>query len=380
MTVLIHTSDWHLGKTFYRQAADPERQQKLRQERFRAVEALGAAAEAEGAAAVLVAGDVFHSNEVSDRVIVAALDAIGRIGIPVVAIPGNHDSGGAGSVWERPSLRDQLQKRAPNLVVLQGGPCLHRVGDVDVLALPVMERFQAVRLRDLAPLVDQLRPSVGLVHASVGEFDEDGGGRSLDLHEGDSLGLAYLAMGDYHRRQAIPGLPYPSWYSGTHEPDNFPSHRQTGLRAGGCLRIEISGHENADVRSLDMGGGMRWIRLRALLRGEEDLDRLEAELSDHASGRAQRTMCCVDVADSELGFAGMQRLRQLQARLEPDFELLSFEGEVREAPTGEELGALSEFPGLPGLAAQRLQEISADPVRGALALAALARLHRSVRT
>lgn len=380
MTVLIHSADWHLGKTFYRHAADPERQQKLRQARFSAVEALGAVAEAEGASAVLVAGDVFHSNEVSDRVVVAGLDAIGRIGISVVAIPGNHDSGGAGSVWERPSLREHLQRRAPNLVILQGAPCIHRIGDVDVIALPVMERFQAVRLRDLAPLVDQLRPSVGLVHASLGEFDEDGSGRSLDLQEGESLGLAYLAMGDYHRRQAISGLPYPAWYSGTHEPDNFPSHRQTGLRAGGCLRIEISGDHKADVRPLDLRDGMRWIRIKSLLRGEEDLDRLEAELSDLALGRAQRTLCCIDVADSELGFAGIHRLRRLQDRLEPNFELLSFEGEVREAPTGDELGELSGRPGLPGLAAQRLQKLAGDPVLGPLALAALARLHRSVRT
>ena len=57
MTVLIHTADWHLGKTFHSQASDVAQQERLRQARFAAIEALGIASRAAGAAAVLVAGD-----------------------------------------------------------------------------------------------------------------------------------------------------------------------------------------------------------------------------------------------------------------------------------------------------------------------------------
>ena len=151
MTVLIHTADWHLGKTFHAQSADPARQERLCQARFAAIDALGVAAREAGAVAVLVAGDVFHTSAVTDRVVVAALDAIGRISLPVIAIPGNHDHGGPGSVWQRPILHEQRERRAPNLIMVLGGPCVHHVGEVDVLAVPIMDRFQAVRLGDLAP-------------------------------------------------------------------------------------------------------------------------------------------------------------------------------------------------------------------------------------
>jgi hypothetical protein len=186
-------------------------------------------------------------------------------------------------------------------------------------------------------------------------------------------------MGDYHRQQDVDGLPCPAWYSGTHEPDNFPSHHQTGVRTGGCLRVEVSAGRPAAVRSLLLQDGLRWTRIEAMLRGDADIDRLEAELRGLTSGRAQHTLCCVDLVHAELGFAGSQRLRAVQDQLAPEFELLSFEGEVREAPTADELASLSERPGLSGLAAKRLQELASDPARSGPALAALARLHRAVR-
>jgi len=375
MTIFIHTADWHLGKTFHAQAADPARQERLRLTRFAAIESLGAAARAAGAAAVLVAGDVFHTSAVDDRTVVAALDAIGRIGLPVVAIPGNHDHGGPGSVWERPIMREQRERRAPNLTVLLGEPCAHRVGDIDVLAIPIMDRFQAVRLRDLASVAAGDRPRIGLVHAPVDAFSEVDGGRALATDGAEALGLAYLALGDYHRQQAVTDLPMVAWYAGTHEPDNFPSHHQAGMRQGGCLRVEVSSQGLA-VTPLRLDDGLCWARLAAPLRGDADLDRLEADLSSLSTGRAQRTLCRVEVEGSELSFAASARFRALIDRLAPNFELLAVDGAIREAPSDSELAGLTARSGLVGSAAERLYRLIEDPAQAPIARAALARLHR----
>ena len=60
----VHTADWQIGKRFG--AFPPEKAAVLREERLRAVERVAEAARAAGAAAVLVAGDVFDSETVSD--------------------------------------------------------------------------------------------------------------------------------------------------------------------------------------------------------------------------------------------------------------------------------------------------------------------------
>jgi adenine-specific DNA glycosylase len=48
----------------------------------------------------------------------AARDFVRRLGAPVLAIPGNHDHGGPGSLWHRAEFERQRQRRAPNLQVL----------------------------------------------------------------------------------------------------------------------------------------------------------------------------------------------------------------------------------------------------------------------
>jgi DNA repair exonuclease SbcCD nuclease subunit len=63
----VHTADWQIGKRFGAFPAD--KAAVLREERLRAVDRVAEAARAGGAATVLVAGDVFDSETVSDAVI-----------------------------------------------------------------------------------------------------------------------------------------------------------------------------------------------------------------------------------------------------------------------------------------------------------------------
>ena len=88
MTIrLLHTSDWHLGRTI---------RNRPRTEEFAEVlaEVVGIARD-EGVDGVLVAGDLFDSRAPApeaDAILVETLVHLHEAGIPLVAIGGNHDS------------------------------------------------------------------------------------------------------------------------------------------------------------------------------------------------------------------------------------------------------------------------------------------------
>jgi len=83
----LHTSDWHVGRTI---------RGRSRLDEFAAVlDELVAIARDERADAVLVAGDLFDgraTNAEAEALVYGTLARLAAEGIPVVAIPGNHDS------------------------------------------------------------------------------------------------------------------------------------------------------------------------------------------------------------------------------------------------------------------------------------------------
>lgn len=376
----MHTSDWHLGRSFHATTADPARQERLRAARFTAVERLGEAARAAEAEAVLVAGDLFHGHAVDDATVLRALDVIGGIGLPVLAIPGNHDHGGPGGVWERRVFTSERAARAPNLDLIRGGATLRELAGMAVLALPVDAGDRAPQLRDLSGLETAAgRPRVGLVHAPVLGFTAEGGGRTLETGGAAGLALDYLALGDFHRPQEVPAGRLPAraaWYAGTHEPDAYPSHDQTGERRGGALLVEIdAAGEAPQVQPLAIPGGFTWTRQRSVLRGDADLETLSASLRAMAAGRAQSVLLELDISGSELTYAQRRQLAVLVEELTPAFEVLAIEGEPACLPAAGELAALTGRPGLIGAVAARLAAAAVGEDEAALiARTALERL------
>src|SRR5262245_43456311 len=96
---LLHTADWQLGKSFGN--LPDEIGPILRDQRLKTVEALARIASERGVDAILVAGDVFDTNGVSDLVLRRALNAMKGFGGPWVLLPGNHDPALSESVWTR---------------------------------------------------------------------------------------------------------------------------------------------------------------------------------------------------------------------------------------------------------------------------------------
>ncbi len=84
---ILHTADWHAGKTLYGFDRTPEIRAALQ-------ESLEVALE-HGVDAVLVAGDLFHTRNPSaeaEEAVYEFLRGVTEAGLPLVAVAGNHDS------------------------------------------------------------------------------------------------------------------------------------------------------------------------------------------------------------------------------------------------------------------------------------------------
>jgi DNA repair exonuclease SbcCD nuclease subunit len=92
---LVHTSDLHIGMRASTPGPSP----------LEAVAALAPAAERAQADAVLIAGDFFDHRKVDEAIVAHAADALAKIPIPVVILPGNHDPYRPESPWVRCAAR-----------------------------------------------------------------------------------------------------------------------------------------------------------------------------------------------------------------------------------------------------------------------------------
>src|SRR5436309_6194429 len=83
----LHTGDWHVGKAI--------RGRSRHDEFAAALDQVVGIARDEGVDVVLIAGDLYEHRATSpeaDALVFDALVRLHEVGIPVVAIPGNHDS------------------------------------------------------------------------------------------------------------------------------------------------------------------------------------------------------------------------------------------------------------------------------------------------
>lgn len=214
----IHTADWQIGKPFLRFGAKAE---ALRAARLDAIERLGRLAVEQGAAHVLVAGDVFDAETPANVTLRGPLERMHVFaGVTWHLLPGNHDPHRPGGVWERlvalglpPNVRPHL---SPDPVAL--------AADCVLLPAPLTTKSET---RDLtAGMGERASPAgairIGLAHGAITQFGTSEGeaNNPIDPTRAERAGLDYLALGDWHRTQAINPR---TWYAGTPEPDRHDS-------------------------------------------------------------------------------------------------------------------------------------------------------------
>ncbi|HPV62089.1 MAG TPA: DNA repair exonuclease, partial [Thauera aminoaromatica] len=214
MPRFLHTADWQIGRQYARFA--PEDALALAEARFSAVERLAGIARQEAVDAVLVAGDVFDAQTVSDRTIRRLFNAMGAYAGPWVLIPGNHDAALAESVWSRAR---RLGAVAPNVHLALGAQVMAfpERGFV-VLPAPLTQRQTPA---DETAWFDHAETApglvrVGLAHGSVqGVLAEDiDSPNPIAADRATRAALDYLALGDWHGTRRIDAR---TWYSGTPE-------------------------------------------------------------------------------------------------------------------------------------------------------------------
>ena len=199
---LIHTSDTHLG--------DPTGHPKGEE----VLESVVEAVERLDGDVLLLAGDVFDNERVSDDVVERFVLQMARLDIPAVVLPGNHDLAHKTSVYRR----SPFDKAPNNLHVIR-----HPEGET--LAFPDLEldlwgRAMLSHTPNFRPLHGMPKPTEGhwLVAMAHGHFhfENDRDQRSSPIYPDEiaASGCHYLALGHWDRHADVSRADTTAVYSG----------------------------------------------------------------------------------------------------------------------------------------------------------------------
>jgi DNA repair exonuclease SbcCD nuclease subunit len=275
---LIHSSDLQIGKAFG--FLEPEIAVLLQNARQEVVARLGEIACEHGAATVLLAGDIFDKQQLSNVTIAKPIEIMRRFSrVTWHLMPGNHDHLLENGLWDRVA-RMQL----PANIKLHAIPGAVEIADdppAYLLPAPLSHRSS---VGDLTSYMDkEVTPDgairIGMAHGSVAGFGSEGGvSNYLSPTRAETAGLAYMALGDWHRQIKISDR---AWYSGTPEPDSFklpPTLSTTLCNGGSALLVEIAGPQATPVVRTIETGRYRWHRVSAILTDDPHIELLDEEL------------------------------------------------------------------------------------------------------
>ena len=377
---LLHTADWQLGKPFAR-VEDAGKRVQLQQERIQVIERMGVVAREHQVSMILVAGDVFDSSTADRSTVSAACSAIGQLALPVVVIPGNHDHGGPGNIWEQPFFVREREALCPNLqVLLKAEPVI--LDEVILLPAPLLNRHEmedpTAWLRDdlwTENLPDD-RPRVVLAHGSVQDFgasSTDGEEEELSCSNRIALerlpmeALDYVALGDWHGCKQVGDK---SWYSGTPEPDRFPKGESN--RPGHVLLVEARRGQRPVV-SEHPTAALGWHEVHYDIHVDEDLHSLQHCVDEKIGKRAGKDLLRLTLEGS-LGMDASARLDEWLQTMEARLLRLKLSNRVGLSPSPAETEALASRSGDPlisRVAAALLEQLNSgqEEERGTAAVA-----------
>src|ERR1035437_413865 len=180
MTIrFIHTADWQLGMT--RRYLSGEAQARVD-----AIRRISVVAKEEGAAFIVVAGDVFETNQVEPRTVRRTLEALSEVSVPVYLLPGNHDPLDAASVYRSPTFQS---KKPDNVIVLDDSVPRTPIAGIEVIGAPWTSK-QALH-DPVESVVAGLDPSPGIprvlvAHGAVRDAFNGGGPAAIDVDKAEA--------------------------------------------------------------------------------------------------------------------------------------------------------------------------------------------------
>ncbi len=268
----LHTSDWQLGMTRHFLAG--EAQARFSEARLDAIGTLAQLATDRDCAFVVVAGDVFETNQPDARTVTRALERLGRFTIPVYLLPGNHDPYDPSSIYRNPAFADRCP---PHVQVLADATPHIPVPGVEVIGAPWPNKEP---LRDLVGDVCDAAEADGMLRVVVGHggveqvsgsFDAAGTVELSRVEAALERGcISYVALGDRHSCTRV-GASGRVWFSGAPEPTSYVEED-----AGTALVVDLGGGaptvERCEV------GTWAFHELHQPVDSEQDLDTLEERL------------------------------------------------------------------------------------------------------
>lgn len=267
----LHTADWQIGRHYGQ--FDPQDAAFLEEARLDVIETIATHARERAVDAVLVAGDVFDTQAVSDRTVRRLFAALEGFAGPWILIAGNHDAALADSVWTRARRLGCVPERLH--IPEQTGVILLPDCSAAILAAPLRQRHT---YDDVTEAFDRLDTPegwlrIGLAHGSIAGRLPD----TVDISNpiapdrAARARLDYLALGDWHGCLQIGPR---TWYAGTPETDRF-----RGNEPGAMLDVRIAAAgDTPDVQRVDVGR-YRWARHERRIQVPSDVETLAADLA-----------------------------------------------------------------------------------------------------
>jgi len=277
MVRILHTADWHVGRTIRGQSREDEHRGVLSE--------IAAIADRERVDLVLVTGDIFDAaapSPAAEEIVYRALLQLKEVG-PVVVVAGNHDN---------PS---RLRAVAPLLELgrVQVGASVDRDGVLEfpnlttrVVIVPFISKKGIVRAEQILSLdgtelrgeyaarVQQIiaalcagasNDAVNILagHLMVHGGKAGGGERAVHLFDyaipttAFPSHFSYVALGHLHRPQRLPA-PVPIWYSGS--PLQLDFGEEEDRKAVLLITAEPGLPAQVEPRHLESGRMLRTLR------------------------------------------------------------------------------------------------------------------------
>ena len=373
----LHTADLHLGRAF--KSIGGEAATELAAARFHVLEAVARRVAETGAAFVVVAGDLFDGKNPDGPTVARAMEALGKVGAPVYAIPGNHDPGGPYGPYESAKYADYRRRFAPDFHLLTTPePVVLEEHGVVLLPCPATGRPGAdptAWLRD-ASVYEGLPadlPRVAIAHGGTVDFPGDvEQAAEISLHRLPRAELDYVALGDWHGTLHVADPAYR--YAGTPEPDRFPRHDD--YRNGLVLAVTPArgGPPVIDEHAV---GRYAWVTQRRTVRSADDVARLDEDLL--AVG-PQRERLLRLVLDGSLDIAASAALAETLERLSDVYRHADVDrAAVVVAPGEAELARMAADASHPTVAtvARKLAALLEDEAQAPAARLALVKLYEA---
>lgn len=382
-TRFLHSADWQLGKPFAT-VGDEVKRHRLQVERVQVIRRMAAVVADRALDFVVVAGDLFDSPHVTKATVSAACEAMGLMRVPVLVIPGNHDHGGPGSIWEQAFFLREREQLAPNLrVLLRGEPVV--LEKAVVFPAPLLRRHEAgnpvawVREAVDDAAVPGDLPRIVVAHGTVQGFggmedDEEGGAgvaNWIDLASLPEGAVDYVALGDWHGTKQVGPV---AWYSGTPEIDRFPKGESND--PGNVLVVE-AGRGRVPVVEKVATGRFVWKREAFRFSDDASVELFGARLDEWIGERRDEHLLRL-VLEGSLGIDAAGRLGKMLESWEARLARLKLEDRVMIAPSAEEIAQLTqrvEDPLIAAVAAALVGRCGGESEDAAVARLALRELY-----